>query len=172
MFAEFLVGRCLGALDSPRVEWDHVDFIYAGKKIEVKSSAYLQSWPQRKPSFISFDIGAKEKPWVAETKTYTSAGRSADCYVLCVHVEQDASRCQVAYTSQWRFYVLSGSTIESTFGRQRTARLGRIQQLCAPVSYSDLRKAIDTVLGLIEAAATQPTADDEAESADSKTVGL
>lgn len=28
LFAEYLVGRCLGALTQPRVEWDYVDFIY------------------------------------------------------------------------------------------------------------------------------------------------
>ncbi len=52
IFAEFLVGAALGVLDKPRVEWDAFDLIYQGKKIEVKSSAYLQSWQQNSPSRI------------------------------------------------------------------------------------------------------------------------
>ena len=62
IFAEFIVGSALGVVDSPRVEWDAVDLRYKGKKIEVKASAYLQSWPQKKLSHIVFDI-AKKRAW-------------------------------------------------------------------------------------------------------------
>ena len=55
LFAEFLVGRCLGLIDKPRKEWDHVDFLYSGKKVEVKSSAYVQTWTQTTASVIMFD---------------------------------------------------------------------------------------------------------------------
>jgi hypothetical protein len=147
LFAEYLVGRCLGVLTQPRVEWDYVDFIYCGKKIEVKSSAYLQTWAQRKPSFISFDISPKDKPWIAESNTYGEAGRSADCYVLSVHAERDTSRCRVDDPSQWDFYVLPNRTLTDAFGVQRTARLSRIQALCAAVDYAGLKGAIDLALG-------------------------
>ena len=46
MFAEYLVGHALGVLDRPRVEWIAYDFLN-GKKIELKSSGYLQSEPQK-----------------------------------------------------------------------------------------------------------------------------
>ena len=43
--AEFLVARAVGATDVPRVEWASVDVVTPeGVKIEVKSSAYVQSW--------------------------------------------------------------------------------------------------------------------------------
>ncbi len=150
LFAEYLVGRCLGVLAQPRVEWDHVDFTYSGKKIEVKSSAYVQTWAQRKLSCISFDIAAKEKPWIAETNTYGESGRSADCYVFCVHAEREISRCRVGDIAQWQFYVLPVSTITNAFGAQRTVRLSRIQKLCSAVSYCDLKATIDTVLGCFQ----------------------
>lgn len=51
--AEFLVARALG-VDAVRVEWDDFDVIWGDVKIEVKSSAYLQSWAQTKPSAIKF----------------------------------------------------------------------------------------------------------------------
>src|SRR5689334_3299664 len=62
VFAEFMVGSALNVLETPRVEWDGVDFRYGSKKVEVKAAAYLQSWAQTKPSTISFDIGMK-KAW-------------------------------------------------------------------------------------------------------------
>lgn len=148
LFAEYLVGRCLGLLFQPRLEWDHVDFTYLGKKIEVKSSAYVQTWPQRKPSFISFDIAAKQKPWIAENNTFCEPGRCADCYVLCVHTERDISRCRVDDPRQWQFFVLPEKIITETFGAQRTARLSRIQKLCATVDYGGLKNAIHLALGL------------------------
>jgi hypothetical protein len=147
LFAEYLVGRCLGVLTQPRIEWDYVDFIYREKKIEVKSSAYLQAWEQRKPSFISFDIAPKEKPWIAESNTFGGPGRHADCYVLCVHAERDKSQCRVDDPSQWHFYVLSSRTLADVFGAQRTARLSRIQRLCDHVEYGGLRETIDAALG-------------------------
>jgi hypothetical protein len=138
----------LGVLAHPRVEWDHIDFLYLGKKIEVKSSAYLQTWPQQRPSVISFDIAPKTKPWIAETNVYGQPGRSADCYVLCLHAEREMSRCEVADPRQWQFYILPGTTITNAFGSQQTVRLSRISQLCTPVAYRDLKNAIDTVLGI------------------------
>ena len=48
VFAEFLVGTALGVVGSPRIEWDASDLTYHGNHIEVKASAYVQSWPQDK----------------------------------------------------------------------------------------------------------------------------
>lgn len=63
MFAEYLVGECLRLTDQPRVEWNCIDSRYRDRDIEVKSAGYVQSWPQRSPSVISFDIAATHKPW-------------------------------------------------------------------------------------------------------------
>src|SRR5947209_429818 len=68
VFAEFLVGTALGALEKPRVEWDGFDLSYCGKKVEVKASAYLQSWQQKRLSSVSFDI-APHRAWDAVTNT-------------------------------------------------------------------------------------------------------
>ena len=87
VFAEFVVGMALGVTDAPRVEWDAVDLRYGSKTIEVKSSAYVQSWHQDQdpPSQISFDL--KERlSWDAATNTYrVEPSRAADCYLFCVY---------------------------------------------------------------------------------------
>lgn len=146
LYAEYLVGRCLGVVDRPRVEWDYIDFIYSGKKIEVKSSGYVQAWEQARPSCIMFDIAIKSKPWIAETNTFGLAGRSADCYVFCVHTDRDPGACDVVDPARWLFYVVLAETITKTFGNQKSVRLSRLQNICTPIRYEELKRTIDVLL--------------------------
>jgi hypothetical protein len=45
VLAEYIVGRLLEIdFDQPRLEWDAYDLLYNGRRIEVKSSAYVQTW--------------------------------------------------------------------------------------------------------------------------------
>ena len=77
-FAEFLVASALGVADRTRIEWDAIDLAsLTGIKVEVKSSAYLQSW-KGNPSYISFDIRHR-RAWEWERNSYAaSPTRSAD----------------------------------------------------------------------------------------------
>jgi hypothetical protein len=82
VFAEFMVGKALGCLGQPRVEWDSVDLHYGEFGIEVKASAACQRWSQSKPSPISFGI-RKAVFWNEATGKYEGeATRSAHCYQL------------------------------------------------------------------------------------------
>lgn len=146
IFAEFLVGRCLGVLNCPRKEWDHVDLCYGGKKIEVKSSAYVQTWAQTRPSTIVFDISSKRSPWIAELNQYGLPGRSADCYVFCLHTDMQRACQSVADVSHWEFFVLSAETINRHFGMQKRVRLSRLKTFCSPVTYGQLKQMVDAVL--------------------------
>jgi len=52
--AEFLVAQAVGAAGA-KVEWDAYDVLTpSGTRVEVKSSAYLQVWEQRRLSRIVF----------------------------------------------------------------------------------------------------------------------
>ena len=66
VFAEFILGVAVGVVDTLRVEWDAVDLRYRGFGVEVKSSAYVQPWPQTSLSRIVFGIG-KKRAWDATT---------------------------------------------------------------------------------------------------------
>jgi hypothetical protein len=146
-FAEFLVASALGLLDAPRIEWDAVDLRYHGKAIEVKSAAYLQSWPHAVPSIIRFDI-ARKLAWDAATNTYAQErGRPADGYVFCLFAEQDRARADVLNLDAWEFYVLPTERIDREFGEQKSAGLSRIRALCPPVAYAELAEQIALVLG-------------------------
>lgn len=48
VFAEFIIASALGLVDNVRAEWGSYDLkTRKGKRIEIKSAAYLQSWHQK-----------------------------------------------------------------------------------------------------------------------------
>jgi hypothetical protein len=98
-----------------------------------------------------FDIAPKEKPWIAETNTLGPRGRSADCYVLYVHTDQDRASCLVNDTTRWDFYVIPAQGIANSFREQKSVRLSRIRKLCSPVKYADLKLAIDSAIAVEQA---------------------
>jgi len=143
-----MVGAALGVLDRHRIEWDAVDLRYRGKTVEVKSSAYLQTWPQDRPSAIRFDIG-KKKSWDATTNTSEAeATRTADCYVFCLYTATSVSSAGILDVREWEFYVLATHEIDRHFGNQETVGLKGIQSLCDPVRYCELTRKVDAVLNL------------------------
>lgn len=146
VFAEFLVGAALDLIDKPRVEWNAVDFDYRGKKIEVKASAYVQSWPQKQLSAISFDIAPK-KGWDAATNTYVASEpiRSADCYVFCLFAETDRQSANILDAGKWQFYVVLRERLEQ-LRYQKTIRLKTLEALCQPVAYNKLKETVDRIL--------------------------
>lgn len=148
VFAEFLVGAALGCLNAPRIEWDAYDLFYGGRKIEVKASAYLQSWQQTKPSQISFDVGSKYG-WDAATNVMSDTPlRSADCYVFCLYTEtEDRDPARVLDTNRWWFFVLLTSEINARVRTKRVS-LKTLQSLTAPIRYGELRQQVDTLLAL------------------------
>src|SRR3712207_878973 len=106
VFAEFVVGRALGVTSSPRIQWDAVDLHYEGKKIEVKSAAYIQGWEQEgELSRISFDVAERVAAWDSTTDTYgTKFKRFADYYVFCVYAEKaDRRPTLLLDMERWEF---------------------------------------------------------------------
>ena len=146
IFAEYLVGTALGVVDTPRVEWDGFDLSYRAKRIEVKSSGYLQSWQQSRPSTISFDIAPKQA-WDAVSNTYAvMPGRISDCYVFCLHAELKPEVADVLDVRQWKFQVVSTSTLKNRFGDQKTIRLGPLAKIRASVAYEQIKSEVDAII--------------------------
>ncbi len=152
VFAEFLVGSALGVLDKPRVEWDAVDLRYGTKTIEVKCSAYLQSWEQKANSIISFDI-EKKKAWHADSNTYEKEPvRSADCYVFCLFKEQEKDTANILDINSWEFYVLPTNRINDELKEQKSIGLETLKSICNrirdPIIYRELKDEIEKALSI------------------------
>lgn len=143
ILAEYIVGAVLGVVDSPRIEWDAYDLLYNGKKIEVKCSAYLQSWRQLKLSPIQFDISKKsyfdERTGIGSKVPV----RYADCYVFCLYPEKDPCRVDILDIESWEFYVASKDRIEAELGDQKMVGLSSLKGICGSVKIGELRSRID-----------------------------
>lgn len=115
----------------------------SGRRIEVKSAAYLQSWTTDFPSQIQFDI-AKKLTW--DGATYASeAKRNCDLYVFCLFT---ALTCDVSILDldYWEFYVLPTSVLNEKVPNQKGIALSSLLKL-DPVKtdYAGLREAIETI---------------------------
>ena len=115
--AEYLVAQALGIADDIRAEWRAFDLSMPdGRKIEVKSCAYLQSWKQRATSAVSFGIGPS-RAWDSETGTMaTELRRQADLYVFALLKHRTKATLNPMDVSQWDFYVLGASSLPSILG--------------------------------------------------------
>ena len=156
VIAEFLVAKALGVADSPRLEWGWYDLATEkGRKIEVKSAAYHQSWSQEKPSDIRFNISPAQWLWDPETNTSTyhvKPVRASDAYVFCLlgrllHIEPDPLDLD-----HWTFYVIRTKDLDFEVGTQKTigirplkALVKRVTRRCE-VEYPDLRSVIEQML--------------------------
>ena len=130
ILAEFLVAHALGIDRTPRSEWEPYDMELPRDdactvKIEVKSSARIQSWKQKKLSPIEFNI-APTRRWDPEAGKYLAdrACRSADVYVFCVLCGTDIQGHIDAFdASNWCFYVLRREILDQKRPTQKKIRL-------------------------------------------------
>ena len=145
LVAEFLVATALKGYicDRPRVEWDPYDFVVEidGRRVslEVKSSAYVQAWRQKRYSNLEFEIRPTVK-WDPEAGTYSSKPCRADIYVFCALVEKNISEHAAALnTDNWRFRVVPKEELPD----QETIRWSRLER--PPIGYEHLRQRIEQV---------------------------
>ncbi len=128
--AEFLVASALNVANTTRVEWDSIDVVSpSGVKIEVKSSAYLQSW-KAKPSRITFDI-KRRLAWDWQENRFVSEdpSRTADVYVFCLLDHQDPETVDPTNLRQWRFFVISTKELDAKLGDQKSLGLTALHAL-------------------------------------------
>lgn len=146
VFAEYIVGVALGAVDTPRIEWDSADLRYQGYNIEVKASADLQSWHQRVPSPIRYSI-RKATYWNQETGACEGVPtRNAHLYVFCHYPERDKSKANVLDVPAWDFYVVSTETLNREFGEAKSISLASIRRVGARCKFDTLKATVDAIL--------------------------
>lgn len=153
VLAEYIVGFAVGVTVKPRVEWDKYDLVMPnGVSIEVKSSAYPQSWAQQKPSTIVFDIAPKTG-WDAATNTSsTIRERSADIYVFCVFEERAREKADPLDLSQWFFLVCATAQLNAWFLEQRSVRLGILEgKGLKKIRYDELASAVSALDNAVDA---------------------
>ena len=141
--AEYIVATAMNCDEGTSPTWGSFDLLSPeGIKIEVKASAYIQSWEQKGFSKIKFSI-AETLYW--DGVTYANEKkRQADVYVFCVlkHKEQDT--INPLDLEQWDFYPVSTAVLNETVKEQKTIGLARVAELCGkgPYTYQMLKGAV------------------------------
>lgn len=144
MLAEYIIASAVGSAKGTRTEWDAFDIETPDKiKIEVKSSAYIQSWSQAKLSTISFGI-QPTKGWDAKTNAYSSKrARQSDIYVFCVLAHEDKNTIDPLNLEQWVFYILPTKTLNKVVGNQKSITLSSLKKLNPiKVNYGSINSTI------------------------------
>jgi hypothetical protein len=146
VLAEFLVAQAVGDPSPLRQAWDNHDVTTpSGVRVEVKSSAYLQSWNQRRISNIVF-AGLTGRVWSPDTNEFsTERDHRADVYVFAIHTCQTPDEYDPLDLDYWDFRVLAVAALRDYGNRSITKRL--LDQL-APTSLP-----LDALADAIERAA-------------------
>lgn len=145
ILAEYIVGKAIGAVGpkSVRTEWDAYDLTSPeGVKVEVKASAFIQSWSQKDYSRPVYSV-RKARSWSADTGEMASTmGRAADVYVFALLQHKDQETLDPLDLQQWRFYVVPTAVLNERRRSQHSITLRSLDKLCQPVGFDELKTAV------------------------------
>lgn len=152
ILAEFIVAQSLGITDNIRSPWDAYDLLLPnGIKIEVKSSAYIQSWYQKELSNITFGI-AKTIGWNEQRNQQDSElKRQADIYIFCLLNHKIQDTIDPLDMDQWDFYILSTSVLDDEVGGQKHIGLKSLMKLNPQYKkYGEIAEYVEKLAGEID----------------------
>lgn len=144
--AEFIVATALDIdTETPRIDWDAFDLLYQGKyRLEIKSSAYIQSWRQKAESKVAFGI-APTLLWNDEQCCYNgSPERRSDIYIFCLFNHKERATADVTKLEQWDFYACPTHLLNEALGQQKTLSLNGLRSLgLRATGFDNLKRVID-----------------------------
>src|SRR6185437_14372280 len=122
------------------------DLRYGQFRIEVKASADVQSWFQRRPSKNVFSI-RKALEWDSATGIYSKIPtRCADIYVFCHYPEQDKLKVNLVDLRGWDFYIIPVESVNAKCGEMKSISLSTVKNLAVTCKFGDLRTTVDRLL--------------------------
>lgn len=152
LLGEYLVARAVNASGHQRIEWDSFDVRIPEGRIEVKSSAYLQAWEQRRPSKVAFS-GLLARTWTPRDGYSQTPGYNADAYVFALLAASTHDLYHALDTEQWQFWVLPAAVVAAN-GR-KSMGLATVKRLADgwmhssdAVGYPELKSVILNALAV------------------------
>ena len=144
----FLVANALELTKMPRINWGNVDLRYRGKKIAVRTSGYVQSWKQKRPKRVLYDISPK-KGIVAKTEnSRTFRNREAEIYIFCLQTEKDVKKINLIDVDQWRFYIVSTEKLDLEFHDKKRIGIRPLNKMATPVKQNRIKDILDDIISL------------------------
>lgn len=151
--AEYIVAWALDVRLKVRSGWDDHDLELDGMlvprssggrtpaRLQVKSSGYLQGWPQQQLSLISFGgLRRRPFPWSAEHggfKLGTAKAAKADVFVFAIQMAKTHEAYNPLAVDQWEFRVLPAhQVVQDSLGYSTLCRRTK------PVTFEGLAAAV------------------------------
>lgn len=130
ILAEYIVATDLGIDKTLQNDWESYDLTSKnGLKIEVKSSAYIQTWYQTKLSKITYNIRPSTK-YNPKTKRFEGKPqRHSDYYIFCLLNHKNQETINPLNLDQWTFYILSTRILDEKLPNQKTITLSSLLKL-------------------------------------------
>jgi hypothetical protein len=142
--AEYLVARAVGAEAPIRTEWAGWDVETPdGTRIEVKSSGYLQSWRQARPSRPTFQLAGvyRDTAWDERVGTDVRVpGGRVHVWVFALHSCREPDLYDPLDVSAWRFWTVPHATVAGL--GQKSASLSTIERLASATSLDGVDRAV------------------------------
>lgn len=141
LLAEFIIRQALGLRCISRLEWNDFDLVDDNIKIEVKSAAYIQAWPQEKFSSISFKINPSRRV-LDDNNLSENAERHADIYIFCLLHHKDQDTIDPLNLDQWTFYLVKTETLNRNVPNQKSIVISTIEMFDhEKCSYGEINEA-------------------------------
>lgn len=144
--AEFMVAVAVGSTPELSNGWNSFDVLAPdGTRIEVKSSGYLQSWPQKRLSVPNFSR-LFSVPWDNELGVMgTEASVNADVFVFALQTQTVPDEYDPLDVSQWDFWVAHADRVRDS--KLRSVGLGWVRKhATGPVAFGEIKTTIDEAL--------------------------
>jgi hypothetical protein len=145
ILAEFIVGKALGTKEAEeyRISWSNFDLTTPSCiQVEVKSSAYLQSWKQTKLTQIRFGGLVARSYDEAAVRFGPEPEIRADVFVFAIQTCRDPQAYDALDIGQWEFYVATAEAIREHGGH--SVGLPAVQRFAnGPIPYSELARAVE-----------------------------
>lgn len=126
--AEYIVAKALGIQLKVRSAWDDHDLaltslliprssgVRTAARLQVKSSGYIQAWPQRQPSVLNFGgLRRRPFPWSAEQGGFRLGkvkALKADVFVFAIQTTKTHEDYDPLDVDQWEFRVLPAHDVD------------------------------------------------------------
>jgi len=152
VLAEFLVANAVGAARGVRDPWATYDVQDPrGFGIEVKSSAYLQTWAHDALSRISFACPTTRAYDPSTNLLADESRHHAQIYVFALQSVQVQEDLDMLDASQWEFYVVPTWWLDAAGATRKSISLVTLRastDFGKPVSYRALAARIGAVAGV------------------------
>lgn len=126
ILAEYIVAWALNLDNEPRKPWDAFDLkTDDGKRIEVKSTSYLQSWDYGTKPYPKFVIKQRQR-WT-ESGLEKDGDFNADVYILCYHKEQGRENLDPMNLNQWDFWIFSKDKIINLLNGRKSISVSQLR---------------------------------------------